>query len=453
MSDETVGLKILIEGDAASVVAASGQAKDALTGVAGASSIPEEAPKSVEKLTLHHRQLATIIQRLVGRDFPELGHVISAVAFGGVQLAAIFGVVAGIEILIRALGKSREEAHKLAETAAGEFFAMQDATDAAAKSAEDFAQGLVKLKSPAHDITTEFTEQKKILDAQIEQEKILLEAQKKRELAAAGDDKAKKEAIEARYAALEKTNTLAGEQAQIRLKEQELFTIQQKQPALADAALGLEYKLNRAIADPEAAAAADRNKSRKPADLKVAGDQAAKDKAEAEAESALWTKEANTLEGQLHLTQLKTKIQTAQLAIDAYANFQKDDDAVKAHTLAVDKLTKQLGTAVKNRDEGSTAIGDQTRGLGTDRAVNLIHQHTAAGKSEASIAVAEAVTKQADAEKLAWRRLHEATEKANKMKLASMYEFRAMIEADEGDWESVTRDLRALKQITKNQRP
>jgi hypothetical protein len=194
-------LKILIEGDAAGVVAASGQAKDALAGVAGASSIPDEAPQSVEKLTLGHRQLALMVQRLAGRDFPELGHAIGSVAFGGPSLAAIFVAVGALEMVRRAAAELNKEiaalefpdlqppdAAKINEAAD----AMERLNTAVRDSVQAYGESDAATARRMKELTAEFDMRKKILEQQRAQEEAGLDK-------SAPDYAAKKKAMDTRY--------------------------------------------------------------------------------------------------------------------------------------------------------------------------------------------------------------------------------------------------------------
>jgi len=113
---------------------------------------------------LGHRQLAAIVQRLAGNDFPELGHAISHLAFGGTVVGSIYAIVGLIEMVRHSVEAYQEKLHEIEVDSSKAIFLpgiekkleiARQVVDALA----DYQRAIDQQQAAEHNVTAELAEQ------------------------------------------------------------------------------------------------------------------------------------------------------------------------------------------------------------------------------------------------------------------------------------------------------
>ena len=237
-------LKVVIEGDASSVVGASKEASTAIkevadeTGNTGAK--VEHATEQYEKLGGKTRELHEVLMLISRTSGPGAGAAVGTAALA--MTGGITAAVLAIRELYEWFDRLQKKAEEVREAQASIWMATQKGIADAAAAADDFNAKLDAAKSKQDDLEKSFEQQKSVLDAMIDQHKKILEAMEQEELAAAQGDKAKEDAIKQRYDDIKKQYDLQAEQEKIDQQRKELAAITARQQAEAGSAEDLKRR-------------------------------------------------------------------------------------------------------------------------------------------------------------------------------------------------------------------
>jgi len=218
-------MKLVIEADASSVQEAGQKAGTALEGFKqqtdklNETAAGDDTPHS-DGIPGGVRGLHMAL-RLIGREAgPAAGAAVSAAA--AAMSGGILAAILAVEELFQWFDQLKQKAEAFRESQASLWLAAQQGAQAAADAAGDFTDKLAAENDKADQLKTTFEDQNKLLNAQEEAHKKLLDAFEKEQLAAAAGDKNQEAAIHKRFDDLRGQGDLAFQAQRIGLLQQQL---------------------------------------------------------------------------------------------------------------------------------------------------------------------------------------------------------------------------------------
>lgn len=190
----------------------------------------------------------------------EAGPAMGAALAGAMALATggILSAVFAVRELFNWIGELQKKAEEFRERQASLWLAAQQGAEDAAGAAQGFADKLEDVNTKSDRLKTTFENQNKLLNAQIDAHKKLLDAIEKEALAAVAGDKEKEAAVRKRFDSMKGEYDLKAERQKIDLEQQQLAQLQLAKVVDSAAAKGLEkIKENLTAQKPQLQAAVD----------------------------------------------------------------------------------------------------------------------------------------------------------------------------------------------------
>jgi hypothetical protein len=334
----------------------------------------EEGARKAEHSGLSHRELHKIFHLIATQAGPGAGAAIAGV--GAATTASIGIALIAVKEFVEYLKKLKEEEEERRETAAAVWIAERDAIDESAKSAEDYAESVRRVKDASKEVEDQLKNNLAVLQAQIEAHKQILESIEKEQLAAAAGDKEKEENIRSRFDILKRNYDVTAESQALEKKRDDLTQRQfVLRPKLTEAATQAEADLEEEKANRAAADAKGRMEGKDEKKLLAARTKALEgfEENKARAEGP-----ATTEAEQERKTLATVNYEAAKKIIDAADQYEKDKDTVARHEAAVTKLTKAKEEAAKVQKENDDAIDKESKEIKTGEDVLKVHRQSAA---------------------------------------------------------------------------
>lgn len=355
-----------------------------------------DGAKAGEKSEISHRALHQVLH-LIGRESgPEAAAALSGLAAAGT--GNILLLIMAVKELFEWLKKIHEEEKAAADAIQAKWEATREALSDAAQSADDLEAALTKASKPVDAIKSSFEAQNKLLEAQIEDHKKILEALEKEELAAAKGDKQKEDAIRRRFDDLKKNYDLAAEQQKLDQLQLELVTRRGAQFQLNDTAFAARQAVVDAKESPALLAAQNalKDKTGKPLDREALDsdvnrgtaftDSAKKSLANAN-EILRQLGSEGRKPGDPEYEQAVALKRDAQKRIDALTDFDKNTEVVRQHTETIRLLNKKSQDADSAAEANTTAITEET--AARDTAKSVYDEHAKTAKQESALSAVE----------------------------------------------------------------
>lgn len=184
-----------------------------------------ETGEKVEGLELNHHALHEVMHLIGHETAPELGEALTGAMHGPIGIVLALG--AAFQFLARKIEEDAEKTKELAdrqsELNTAVWQAQRDAANSAAEAANNYAEKLIKIRDETDKVKQAEDLEVATLHAKQDALKLILEAQEKAELAAAGGDKIKEEEIRSRYGAKKSSAELATEGQTLATENNQLY--------------------------------------------------------------------------------------------------------------------------------------------------------------------------------------------------------------------------------------
>ncbi|HZV36576.1 MAG TPA: hypothetical protein VFB72_18505 [Verrucomicrobiae bacterium] len=355
----------------------TGQALDNL------SDAQKDTAKQAEHSTESHRALHMLF-RLIGRESaPELGESLHAMEFGSIGGMIILGEV--VSFFVKQLEEAAEKVEKLRQEQAAlntsVWEAQTKAATDAAEAAQDYADKLEDIAKSNDKVKQSESLELAVLNAKLEAQKKILEAQEKAELAAAQGDKIAQEQIRQRYSDASTAMDISGETQRIVTEGQQKFKLERDRDTLKAQSDADEAAKESALKNPDAAAS------------QAALDAATAKQKELDDEASKYDlpnlrerlKTASTVSGEAggeseHAAledQIEAGEAAAKAAADNKAKVAALTNAVEEHKEAVKRATAAAEKSLKAFQDNEQAIKDLTDKIKQESAILEIHKETA----------------------------------------------------------------------------
>lgn len=214
-------IKVVISGDASSLMDASGKGRDAIA------NLGQDTGKAAEKtdgLGVSARGLHSALRLIARESGPAMGSAVAGAA--ALMTGGLFTAVLAVRELFQWITALQKKAEEFREAQAALWLAAEQGARDAAAAAQEFNDKLNDENEKSETLKTAFENQKNLLDTQIEAHKKILEAIEKEALAEAKGDKAKEAAVKDRFEKLKADAGMEGDKQKIALEQKQLGELQ-----------------------------------------------------------------------------------------------------------------------------------------------------------------------------------------------------------------------------------
>ena len=206
----------------------------------------QESSKHASESHENHRALHALFRMLGKETVPEFGHALHALTMG--PLGAVVALGAALEIVSEHLSEASEHANKLLEL---NWESQHESVKSLAESYDRLEESLKKASEVTDPLKHKHDADLAVLNATAKAHKEILEAMEKEELAAAGGDKSKEDAIRQKYAIAGQRFDTNTEAKRIAREQLELSQRINAQSGLESAATDAAAKVASAAHNPQ----------------------------------------------------------------------------------------------------------------------------------------------------------------------------------------------------------
>jgi hypothetical protein len=299
------------------------------------------------------RALHSALHLIANESGPAMGAAVSGAA--ALMTGGLFTAVFAVRELFNWIGALQKKAEDFRERQAAVWLAAETGARNAATAAQEYGDKLDDENEKTEKLKTQFDNQNKLLQTQIEAHKKILEAIEKEQLAAAGGDKAQEAAIKDRFDKLRGTLDLEGERQKIALELKQLGELQIDKTGADLGAKGFEKIKENLVAQASQLKAALDN---------ITKEFGSPEKIKADADSANWMGW-----GGMAGYEAKKK---------AWADYQAAADAVATNEAALKATDRALGKAQATGSSDAGQISTLTASVQELTAELKIHTQTVA---------------------------------------------------------------------------